>query len=101
MKLLILRMLGHHAFYVVEFVTEKTVDYIPEVWMKELTKCFWPKNNVKKRRRNCEKPFTEVYSLYENRVLSTAGKFWDYEFSSISQSFSTKRRKRASKGKIV
>ena len=69
-------------FYVVEFVKEGTVEWIPSEWVINNTqKAFWPLSNIKHRRKMRETPTEPTYQKHPIRVLRRAGK---YPFSYIS-----------------
>jgi hypothetical protein len=61
-------------WYIVEFVNEHLVDYIPELWVINPSEAYWPRNNVSRRREKVEKPFSDVYYVVAIRVMGTAGK---------------------------
>jgi hypothetical protein len=71
-------MMVDNLYYIVEFVDEGTVDFVPSVWMKDLSHVLWPTLHIKSRRKQRETPIDDVYKLYSVRVLGTAGKLLHY-----------------------
>ena len=60
------------SFVIVEFLSDNTVDFVPEEWMEGRNVCYWPPKHASRFRQILAKPDKITWSLLQVRWIDDA-----------------------------
>ena len=69
---------GYPMYYIVVFICDNSVEYVPKEWMVGLSSSYWPKKSrhlsTLRKARTTPNPGDSTYKLYDVRILGSASK---------------------------